>query len=141
MSITMADVIWQDVNTSDEATAIMRDMLDTHGLPNALAYVPIRVRDLIPAPVLRVMMAETRQRVVALPPVDDDARRLTMLEWCDENAYAVVTTRKLAEIGNCSQAMARHLIADNPHYFRRLDQYTHEVRNYKEERAREKATA
>jgi len=124
--------------TVAQATADMRLALDTYGLPLALCYVPIRVRKLIPPLALREMCDEIRNSINT--PVTATALRSTIADWCDANPYTVVTTRSLSEIGGCSQGAARRFIAANPNYFKQIDQYKHEVRNYRADRAHDQAT-
>jgi hypothetical protein len=128
-----------NITTPDQATCAMREALEQHGMPLALCHVPIRVRNLVPAATLHDMLAAARNAIPALVKVDDIKQPLA--DWCDSNPYVVITTRQLSEIAGCSQNVARKFVADNPHRFKRIDQYKHEVRNYVEERARDKATA
>tara|TARA_R110002126_G_scaffold46465_1_gene130832 strand:- start:146 stop:541 length:396 start_codon:yes stop_codon:yes gene_type:complete len=125
--------------TAEQAILDMQVALEQHGMPTALCHVPIRVRNLIPAETLREMLATARTAVQPAVKIDDIKQPLNV--WCDANPYVVVTTRQLSEIAGCSQNVARKFVADNPHRFKRIDQYKHEVRNYVEERARDKATA
>ena len=127
------------ITTPDQATRAMREALNEHGMPLALCHVPIRVRNLIPTATLREMLDVARSATAA--PVKVVDIKTPMADWCDANPYVIVTTRELAEIAGCSQNVARKFIADNPNRFKRVDQYKHEVRNYREERARDKATA
>jgi hypothetical protein len=125
--------------TAEQATLDMQIALEQHGMPLALCHIPIRVRNLIPAATLRKMLDESRQ-LAATPPTMA-AIKQPLNVWCDADPYVVVTTRFLAEVAECSQNVARKYIADNPHRFKRIDQYKHEVRNYVEERAIDKAQA
>lgn len=127
------------ITTPDQATRTMREALEQHGMPLALCHVPIRVRNLVPATTLRELLAAARNATPTAIKVDDIKQPLA--DWCNSNPYVVVTTRQLSEIAGCSQNVARKFVADNPHRFKRIDQYKHEVRNYVEERARDKATA
>ena len=127
--------------TAEQATLDMQVALEQHGMPTALCYVPIRVRNLIPAATLRRILDESRQIAAMATPTTVQTIKQPLSDWCDANPYVVVTTRQLSEIAGCSQNVARKFVADNPHRFKRIDQYKHEVRNYVEERARDKAQA
>jgi hypothetical protein len=127
----------RNITTPAEATATMRTALDQHGMPLALCHVPIRVRNLVPTDVLRSLLDTYRNQRPSSNDIDDTPNKL--IAWCDANPYQIVTTRELSEVGGCSQHTARKFIADNPHYFKRLNQYKHEVRNYREDRAHDKA--
>jgi hypothetical protein len=127
----------RDITTPEQATATMRAALDQHGMPLALCHVPIRVRNLVPNLTLRLLLDSYRNQQPTV--VTGDEVNSTLTAWCDAHPYHTVTTRELSEVGGCTQHRARKFIADNPHYFKRLNQYKHEVRNYREDRAHDKA--
>ena len=129
------------ITTPDQATRAMRDALSEHGMPLALCHVPIRVRNLVPAAILREMLDVARSATPLQQIIKVDDIKKPLAEWCDANPYVIVTTRELADLAGCSQNVARKFIADNPNRFKRINQYKHEVRNFKEERARDKAIA
>jgi hypothetical protein len=125
------------IDTTHHAVLAMRQALQDHGLPTALAYVPIRVRRLIPDHVLRDMLDETRRTQVATTPTSDTIEQ-ALTAYCDNHPYVIITTRALADVVGCSQHTVRKFIANKPHYFKRFNQYKWEIRNYQEERQRDK---
>jgi hypothetical protein len=125
------------IDTTHHAILAMRDALNAHGLPNALAHVPIRVRKLIPPDTLRGLLDEARNTQPATTPTTDTVHD-TLTAYCDNHPYCIVTTRVLADVAGCSQHTVRKFISNNEHYFKRFDQYKWEIRNYKQERQQDK---
>lgn len=132
----VTDWITQPAFTEDDATAKFKWWCVNHGVLRAYANVSIRERKLIPLAV-RVAISEQFKTVNAPTPTADDITAKAT-EWLDANAYREITTRDLGDALGVSQAVARRLIRDLPHYFKRLNQYTHEVRNYRAERELDK---
>lgn len=128
----------RNITTPDDAARAMREALDTHGMPLALCHVPIRVRNLVPPAALRSMLDHYRNQQPVAPANPDQARD-QMTKWCDQHPYHIITTRELAEAVGCSQHTVRKFIADQPHYFKRINQYKYEVRNFRDDRAHDKA--
>jgi len=130
---------WLTEFAQDEAAATRkyRWWCEHHGAQRAYANVSIREQALIP---LAVRVAAIREfaHVAATAPTSNDITDQAVA-WLDTNAYQEVTTRSLSEALNTTPAVARRLIRDLPHYFKRLNQYKYEVRNYRDERAMDKA--
>ena len=139
MNIDITELDWSDrrADTPAEATAKMRWWAMNYGLKQAVCNVTIRERAMIPIPDKRQIYADAANIDKPVPTAND--KNSAMRTWCDQNPYIIVTTRSLSEAGNCTPAMARRFITDNPHYFKRIDQYKYEIRNYAEERNFEKA--
>ena len=135
----LSQLDWSDrrADTPAEATAKMRWWAMNYGLKQAVCNVTIRERAMIPIPDKRQIYADAANIDKPVPTAND--KNSAMRTWCDQNPYIIVTTRSLSEAGNCTPAMARRFITDNPHYFKRIDQYKYEIRNYAEERNFEKA--
>lgn len=133
----VVDWITKPAFTEDDATAKFKWWCVNHGARRAYANVSIREQALIPTKV-RVALIEQFQHVGAPAPTTDDITGQA-IAWLDANAYREVTTRSLGDALGVSQSVARRLIRDLPHYFKRLNQYTHEVRNYRAEREMDKA--
>jgi hypothetical protein len=129
---TVADWITQAAFTEEQATAKFKWWCINHGSRRAYANVSIREQALIPAKV-RVALIEQFAHVNAPEPTTADINQIAA-KWCDANAYREVTTRELGDALGVSQAVARRVIRDLPHYFKRVNQYKHEVRNYRGER-------
>ena len=125
------------IETTHHAILAMRQALEEHGLPTALCYIPIRVRRLIPDDTLRVMLAEARRAQPAAQPTGD-AVQDALITYCENHPYYETTTRAMSDTVGCSQHTVRKFIASHPHYFKRVNQYKWEIRNYKEERQHDK---
>ena len=121
--------------TVDDATAKFQWWVDNRGVLKAYANVTTRERALIPT---ATRISIINQAPIAMQPVTDDVNERAS-DWCDEHPYCEITTRELGVALNCSPAVARRVIRDLPHYFTRLNQYKYEVRNYREDRAHDKA--
>ena len=139
MNIDITELDWSDrrADTQAEATAKMRWWATNYGLKQAVCNVTIRERALIDKIDMRQIYADAANIEKPAPTAND--KNSAMRTWCDQNPYAIVTTRSLSEVGNCTPAMARRFITDSPHYFKRIDQYKYEIRNYADERNFEKA--
>jgi len=133
----VVDWLIQPAFTEDDATAKFKWWCVNHGVLRAYANVSIRERQLIPLAV-RTAISEQFKTVNAPTPTANDITHQAVT-WLDANAYREVTTRSLGDALGVSQAVARRLIRDLPHYFKRLNQYTHEVRNYRAEREADRA--
>lgn len=119
----------------DDATAKFKWWVDNRGVLQAYANVTTRERKLIPT-ATRISIINAAP--IAAQPVHDDVNERAA-KWCDSNPYHEITTRELSVHIGCTPAVARRVIRDMPHYFSRLNQYKYEVRNYREERAHDKA--
>lgn len=130
---------WLTEFAQDEAAAIRkyRWWCQHHGTRYAYANVSIREQALIPTAV-RVAMIHEYANVATIAPTGDDIDGKAV-EWLDANAYKEITTRSLGDALGVTQAVARRLIKDKPQYFKRLNQYKYEVRNYHDERSLDKA--
>jgi len=117
-----------------EATEKFAWWCEHHGVVRAYANVTIREQALIPLAV-RVSIRDrfTHVNAPTVTPVN------SVIGWLDANPYQVVTTRELGDTLGVTQAVARRLIRDLPHYFKRINQYKYEVRNYREERQLDKS--
>ena len=128
--------ITEPAHTERDATAKFKWWCLNHGVLRAYANVSIRERRLIPRD-QRVAIAAQFAHVNAPQPSSDDINAKAAA-WLDSNAYLEVTTRSLGDALGVSQAVARRLIRDLPHYFKRLNQYKYEVRDYRGERQLDK---
>ena len=135
----ITDWITEPAYSPEDATAKFRWWCANHGVTKAYANVSIRERELIPANV-RVDIATFFANVNAAPVKAEDLVT-RVIKWCEQNVFAEVTTRKLAEEMGCSQHVARRIISDLPNYFRRLNQYKYEVRDYNIDKAHDRRTA
>ena len=115
------------METVEEATAMLREVTTRYGSPAYIAYIPSRVRRLVPL--------ETRREILATAHVSPgweglvrDRGRASILAWAREHVYEIVTVKQLAEIGHVSENIARELVKANPRTFRKSDGYTYEVR-------------
>lgn len=133
----VTDWITQPAFTESDATAKFKWWCVNHGVIRAYANVSIRERKLIPL-ATRIEIVEKNKLVNAPAPTATDITELATL-WLDANPYREVTTRELGNSLGVSQAVARRVIRDLPHYFKRLNQYKYEVRNYRQERELDKA--
>lgn len=131
------DTLDTRIETTHHAVLAMRDAIAQHGLPIALAHVPIRVRKLIPPDTLRALLATARRSQPQTAP-SADATHDALIAFCDNHPYCITTTRSIADTIGCSQHTVRKFIANQPNYFKRIDQYKWEIRNYKEEKTKDK---
>jgi hypothetical protein len=139
MDSTLTTNDWLNEPAHDEASATRkyRWWCQNHGSQYAYAAVSIREQALMPTAV-RVAMINEFKHVAASAPTSSDINSQAAA-WLDVNAYKEVTTRSLGDALGVSPAVARRLIRDLPHYFKRINQYKHEVRNYREERQLDKS--
>jgi len=119
----------------DDAIAKFTWWVSNRGAIAAYANVTMRERALMS---LQQRMDILREHTPTVAPVKDDATA-QVVRWCDENPYSEITTRSLSEAIGCTQSVARRAVHALPHYFKRINQYKYEVRNYREERAHDKA--
>jgi hypothetical protein len=133
----VADWITKPAYTESEALAKFEWWCVNHGSKYAYASVCLREQALIPTK-KRVALLIQYQHVNA-PAATPANRSSGAIAWLDANAYQIVTTRELAAALGVTQGVARRLIRDLPHYFKRVNQYKYEVRNYRGERALDKA--
>ena len=139
MDRTEPPIDWLTKPARDErdATAKFKWWCLNHGVLRAYANVSTRERALIP-PAVRAAIIKEHQHVNAPRPTADDFIA-KVIAWLDANPYREITTREMAENLEISMSQARRIIRDLPHYFKRLNQYVWEIRNYIEEREIDKA--
>lgn len=139
MDRTESPIDWLTEPARDErdATAKFKWWCLNHGVLRAYANVSIRERALIPLAV-RTAIIEQHQHVNAPQPTANDITDIA-IAWLDANPYREITTREMAENLEISMSQSRRIIRDLPHYFKRLNQYVWEIRNYRGEREMDKA--
>jgi hypothetical protein len=128
----VTDWLTEPAHTQEDATAKFKWWATNHGVIRAYANVSIRERKLIPQ-ATRVAIIQ-QCKLVAPEPQRADDLRTQVIKWAERNVFAEITTRKLAEEMQCTQHVARRLIKELPNYFKQLNQYTYEVRDYNMDR-------
>lgn len=123
--------------TVDEATRYVEQIIERHGHPNWIAYVPIRVRNMVPQATLSALMAAGRSS-------DQHTTRdgcSVILQWCADNVFEMISIGGLAAIGGVSRGAVRKLMADNVGMFRKSDGGTFEIRDPQADRTIDRRTA
>lgn len=109
-----------------DATAIVQDAIAQHGAPAWIAFVPMRIRKLVPAEIKRELIANAKTSEGWSSKQDGRNR---IVAWCANNLYKQVTVKELAIIGECSEATVRTLINDRRDIFRKSDGRKYEIRD------------
>ena len=114
------------MTTIQEATTQVAEAIEKHGAPAWVAYVPTRIRRLVPAEIKTAMIATAK---VSEGWASKQDGRNRIIQWCKQNIFAEVTVKELAAIGECSEATVRTLINDRRDIFRKSDGRKYEVRD------------
>lgn len=121
--------------TVAEATEMVVEAIDKYGSPCWVAYVPTRIRRMVPATIKAELIKGAkasegwgRQR---------DGRD-TIIAWAKNNVYAEVTVKELAEIGEVSEATVRTLVKERMDIFRKIEGRKYEIRDPEEDRANDR---
>lgn len=120
------------MTTIQEATTQVAEAIEKYGAPAWVAFVPIRVRKLVPAEIKSAMIATAKVSDGWQTKQDGRNRIIT---WCKQNIFAEVTVKELAAIGECSEATVRTLINDRRDIFRKSDGRKYEVRDPQSDRS------
>jgi hypothetical protein len=120
------------MTTIQEATTQVAEAIEKHGAPAWVAFVPIRIRKLVPAEIKSAMIA-TAKVSEGWGSKQDGRNRI--ISWCKQNIFAEVTVKELAAIGECSEATVRTLINDRRDIFRKSDGRKYEVRDPQSDRS------
>ena len=114
------------MTTIQEATTQVAEAIEKHGAPAWVAYVPTRIRRLVPAEIKTAMIATAK---VSEGWASKQDGRNRIIQWCKQNIFTEVTVKELAAIGECSEATVRTLINDRRDIFRKSDGRKYEVRD------------
>lgn len=123
------------MTTVQEAEQLLREVTARHGTPVYIAYIPGRVRRMVPVEIRREILADAHVSDGWEGLVREQGRDKIM-QWTRDNVYQIVTVKQLAEIGGVSETVARDLIKKNPRIFRKSDGWTYEVRNPNDDKQR-----
>jgi len=117
----------KEITTPEQAEALLREMTERHGSPAYIAFIPGRIRRMVPL--------DTRREILAGARISEgwqsqarDAGRETILRYARENFAAIVTVKELAEMAGVSQSIARDTVRANPRLFRKSEGHTYECR-------------
>ncbi len=126
-----------EIKTTELENAIreVTEAVNTYGTPVWIAYVPSRVRNLVPAKIKADLIASARPSVGWRKPQDG---KNDIMSWAKENVYELVTIKQLAEIGEISEATARKIVTDRPDIFVKREGRQYEVRDPQADRKAEK---
>ncbi len=126
-----------EVKTTELENAIreVTEAVNTYGTPVWIAYVPSRVRNLVPAKIKADLIASARPSVGWRKPQDG---KNDIMSWAKENVFELVTIKQLAEIGEISEATARKIVTDRPDIFVKREGRQYEVRDPQADRKAEK---
>ena len=124
--------------TVKEAVEMVAEAIETHGSPTWVAYVPMRIRKMVPAEIKTDLIKGAkasegwgRQR---------DGRD-TIIAWAKNNVFAEVTIKELAEIGEVSEATVRNLVKERMDIFRKIEGRKFEIRDPQEDRENDRRRA
>jgi len=113
--------------TPEQAEALLRQVTERYGTPAYIAYIPGRIRRMVPL--------DTRRAILATAKVSEgyesrlrEAGREAILRYARENFAAIVTVAEMAEMAGVSHGIARDAIRANPRLFRRSEGRTYECR-------------
>jgi len=123
------------MTTIQEATTQVAEAIEKYGAPAWVAFVPMRVRRLVPAEIKTAMIATAK--VSAGWETKQDGRN-RIIAWCGNNIFAEVTVKELAAIGECSEATVRTLINDRRDIFRKAEGRKYEIRDAHADRQNKK---
>ena len=126
-----------EIKTTELENAIreVTEAVNTYGTPVWIAYVPSRVRNLVPAKIKADLIASARPSAGWRKPQDG---KNDIMSWAKENVFELVTIKQLAEIGEISEATARKIVTDRPDIFVRREGRQYEVRDPQADRKAEK---
>lgn len=126
-----------EVKTPELENAIreVTEAVETYGTPAWIAYVPSRVRRMIPAKITTELIASAKPSEGWRTPQDG---KNDIMSWAKENVYELVTIKQLAEIGEISDATARKIVTDRPDIFVKREGRQYEVRDPLADRKAEK---
>lgn len=126
-----------EIKTTELENAIreVTEAVNTYGTPVWIAYVPSRVRNLVPAKIKADLIASARPSAGWRKPQDG---KNDIMSWAKENVFELVTIKQLAEIGEISEATARKVVTDRPDIFVRREGRQYEVRDPQADRKAEK---
>lgn len=110
--------------TQEQAIEIIADAIEKHGRPFWIAYVPSRIRKLVPYPTLLEMM-NNAGRVA----VKRSEKYQSIIDWTQEHLYEEVTPQTIMEIGDISYPTALKFIGDRPDIFRKIKRGVYELRD------------
>ncbi len=126
-----------EIKTTELENAIreVTEAVNTYGTPVWIAYVPSRVRNLVPAKIKADLIASARPSAGWRKPQDG---KNDIMSWAKENVFELVTIKQLAEIGEISEATARKIVTDRPDIFVKREGRQYEVRDPQADRKAEK---
>lgn len=120
-----ADIIeYKTELTVEEATQIISDAIAQYGRPNWVAYVPNRIRKMVPYPTILGMMENAGRTFVKR-----EDKYQSIIDWTQEHLFEEVTPQDIMEVGNISYPTALKFIGDRPDIFRKIKRGVYELRD------------
>lgn len=110
--------------TQEEATQIISDAIARYGRPYWVAYVPNRIRKMVPYPVILEMMENVGRTFVKR-----EDKYQYIIDWTQEHLYEQVTPQDIMDIGGISYPTALKFIGDHPDIFRKVKRGLYELRD------------
>lgn len=112
--------------TVKQATEMVVEAIQTYGSPVWVAYVPARIRRIVPAEI-KTDLIRNAKRSEGWGRQRDG--RDTIIAWAKNNVFAEVTVKELAEIGEVSEATVRTLLKERMDIFRKIEGRKYEIRD------------
>lgn len=107
--------------------------IEQYGRPQWVAYVPTRVRKMVPYEVIMELLEGAQPSEGS---VSKDDKKDKAMRWCQEHLFEEVTVKQIAEIGGLGESSARTLITSRPDVFRKLGRGVYEIRDPQADRGR-----
>lgn len=112
--------------TVEEATKMVEEAITEHGIPVWVSHVSTRIRKMVPADIKSELIRNATKSVGWGSAQDG---RNTIIAWCRNNVFEIVTAKQLADIGGISEATVRSLAKDRADIFRKSEGRTYEIRD------------
>jgi hypothetical protein len=117
----------KEITTPEQAEALLREVTERHGSPVYIAFIPGRIRRMVPL--------ETRREILKGARISEgwqsrvrDAGREAIIRFARENFAVMVTVRELADMAGVSLGIARKTVKENPRLFRKSEGRSYECR-------------
>jgi len=117
--------------TVKQATKLVEDAMREYGSPCWVAYVPARIRRMVPAEMLTAMIEQTRKGAVPEKRAD---KYEAIYTWAAERIFEQVSPKDIMEVGGISYPTALKLIENRPDIFRKVKNGVYEIRDPHEDR-------
>lgn len=112
--------------TSKQAIEIVKAAMAEHGSPTWVAFVPSRIRRMVPGALICQMIEATKNGAVPEKRAD---KYEAIYAWAAERIFEQVSPKQIMEIGNISYPTALKLIENRPDIFRKIKNGVYEIRD------------